>query len=179
MNLIKVSSGHYVDIINPDPNTLDIYTISSALSKICRFGGHCPKYYSVAEHCIHSTQIGISEGYDNNALKTIFMHDASEAYIGDIVRPLKANLSQYRKIEERINRAIEYAFNIKFDKFKNEIKNIDNILLKAEKRTMWPEDKNDWGLENYKDYLFIKFKFWTPKQSEKKFLEIAKALELY
>ena len=61
-NTIKVAAGHYVDLVNPDPGSIEIKSIAAALSKVCRFGGHCPVFYSVAEHCIHATALAASEG---------------------------------------------------------------------------------------------------------------------
>ena len=67
-NTIKVAAGHYVDLVNPDPDTIEIRSIASALSKVCRFGGHCPEFYSVAEHCCHAVVLGRQDGLPRSTL---------------------------------------------------------------------------------------------------------------
>lgn len=177
-NTIKVAAGHYVDLVAPDPLSIEIKSIASALSKICRFGGHCPKFYSVAEHCIHATTLASFDGYTNDALIAIFLHDAAEAYIGDMVKPLKITMPQYMEAEEKMEAAIQTAFNVDFSKWKNEIKRFDLAMLKAEKSIMWPRDTNKWnGLHEIENRI-VEFKFWEPEQAEMQFITMAKKLQL-
>ncbi len=134
-NTIKVSAGHYVDLVNPDPASIEVGSIAAALSKVCRFGGHCPKFYSVAEHCIHATTLACSEGFAGDALCAVFLHDAAEAYIGDMVKPLKVTIPHYGEAERRIEIAIERSFGVNFDRWEGVIKRFDRAMLKAEKVT--------------------------------------------
>lgn len=177
-NTIKVSAGHYVDLANPDPSTIEVKSIAAALSKVCRFGGHCPQFYSVAEHCIHATAMACSEGYTGDALIAVFLHDAAEAYIGDMVKPLKVTMPQYGEAEQRIEAAIQAAFGIDFSKWMDVIKRFDRAMLKAEKVTMWPEDTEKWaGFSEIEDRV-VKFHFWEPSQAEMQFLAMARTLQL-
>lgn len=177
-NTIKVSAGHYVDLANPDPSTIEVKSIAAALSKVCRFGGHCPQFYSVAEHCIHATAMACSDGYTGDALIAVFLHDAAEAYIGDMVKPLKVTMPQYGEAEQRIEAAIQAAFGIDFAKWMDVIKRFDRAMLKAEKVTMWPEDTEKWaGFSEIEDRV-VKFQFWEPRQAEMQFLAMARTLQL-
>jgi uncharacterized protein len=177
-NTIKVSAGHYVDLANPDPSTIEVKSIAAALSKVCRFGGHCPQFYSVAEHCIHATALACSEGYTGDALIAVFLHDAAEAYIGDMVKPLKVTMPQYGEAEQRIEAAIQAAFGVDFSKWMDVIKRFDRAMLKAEKVTMWPEDTEKWaGFSEIEDRV-VKFQFWEPSQAEMQFLAMARTLQL-
>ncbi len=177
-NTIKVSAGHYVDLANPDPSTIEVKSIAAALSKVCRFGGHCPQFYSVAEHCIHATALACSEGYTGDALVAVFLHDAAEAYIGDMVKPLKVTMPQYGEAEQRIEAAIQAAFGVDFSKWMDVIKRFDRAMLKAEKVTMWPEDTENWaGFSEIEDRV-VKFQFWEPSQAEMQFLAMARTLQL-
>jgi uncharacterized protein len=177
-NTIKVSAGHYVDLANPDPSTIEVKSIAAALSKVCRFGGHCPQFYSVAEHCIHATAMACSEGYTGDALIAVFLHDAAEAYIGDMVKPLKVTMPQYGEAEQRIETAIQAAFGVDFSKWMDVIKRFDRAMLKAEKVTMWPEDTEKWaGFSEIEDRV-VKFQFWEPSQAEMQFLAMARTLQL-
>lgn len=172
-NTIKVASGHYVDLLNPDKDSIDIYSIAAALSKICRFGGHCPRFYSVAEHCIHATALAGSDGYTGEALKAILLHDAAEAYVGDMVKPLKIAMPEYVTIEQRIESAIGQAFNVDFGRWHDVIKHFDRIMLKAEKTCLWPNDNVQWsgfaGLPEVDLALFM----LSPSDAEIAFLELA------
>lgn len=175
-NTIKVAAGHYIDLVNPDPDSIEIKSIAAALSKICRFGGHCPKFYSVAEHCIHATEMAYHEGYTDDALAAVFLHDAAEAYIGDMVKPLKVTMPQYAEAEKRMEAAIQAAFNVDFLKWADVIKRFDRAMLKAEKVTMWPEDTEKWaGFGEVEDRV-VQFQFWDPVQAESQFLKMARAL---
>lgn len=177
-NTIKVSAGHYVDLANPDPATIEVKSIAAALSKVCRFGGHCPKFYSVAEHCIHATALACSEGYAGDALTAVFLHDAAEAYIGDMVKPLKVTMPQYGEAEQRIEAAIQAAFGVDFSKWMEVIKRFDRAMLKAEKVTMWPEDTEKWaGFSEIEDRV-VRFQFWEPSEAEIQFLAMARTLQL-
>lgn len=177
-NTIKVSAGHYVDLANPDPSTIEVKSIAAALSKVCRFGGHCPQFYSVAEHCIHTTALACSEGFTGDALIAVFLHDAAEAYIGDMVKPLKVTMPQYGEAEQRIEAAIQAAFGVDFSKWMDVIKRFDRAMLKAEKVTMWPEDTEKWaGFSEIEDRV-VKFQFWEPSQAEMQFLAMARTLQL-
>lgn len=177
-NTIKVAAGHYVDLVNPDPASIEIRSIAAALSKICRFGGHCPEFYSVAEHSVHATSMAVAEGFERDALLAVFLHDAAEAYIGDMVKPLKVTMTQYHAAEAKMEAAIEEAFGIDLDRWKDVIKRFDRTMLKVEKVAMWPEDKERWsGFGEVEDRQF-KLSFWAPREAEWNFLRIAKLLEL-
>ena len=87
--------------MDPRPEELDIRDIAHALSLICRYGGHVDRFYSVAEHCVLMSQCVPEE----HALWAL-LHDASEAYVGDMVRPLKRQLPEYEAAEGRVIAAI-------------------------------------------------------------------------
>lgn len=141
---IKVASGKYFDISNPDPDLIDLYSIASALGRICRFGGHCPAFYSVAEHCVHCVALAEKDGVAKHALRAILLHDATEAYIGDMVRPLKIMLPEYSAIEKRVENAIGERYGIDFKLYEAIIQKYDRLMLKAEKVKFWPLDTEVW-----------------------------------
>lgn len=177
-NTIKVSVGHYVDLVNPDPATIELESIAAALSKVCRFGGHCPRFYSVAEHSVLAANLAYSEGCTKDVLRAVLLHDAAEAYIGDMVKPLKLVVPQYKAIEERIELAIQIAMNVDFQKHHDVIKRFDRAMLKAEKITMWPEDTEKWaGFSDIEDRN-VTIHFWSPWQAELKFLDVMRNIEL-
>lgn len=177
-NTIKVAAGHYVDLANPSPESIDIGTIAAALSKLCRFGCHCPRFYSVAEHCIHATALAASEGFVGDGLLAVFLHDAAEAYVGDVVKPLKVMLPDYAIVEQRMERAVSKAFGADFERWADTVKRFDRMMLKAEKLTLWPDDREEWTGFAEIDVRQVKFQFWMPDDAERHFISNAEVLGL-
>lgn len=124
---VRVRSGAYVDLLGPKVDTINIHDIAHALSHICRFGGHTATFYSVAEHSIHvSNALWRSTGNVDLALAGL-LHDAAEAYIGDMVRPLKRHDDHYLEIETRFDTVIAKRFDV--DLKAPEVKRIDTEIL--------------------------------------------------
>jgi len=104
---IQTFGGRYFDLMFPEEQTYDIYDIAHALSNICRFTGHTSSFYSVAQHSVLVSMLVP----DRLALKAL-LHDAAEAYLGDVAAPLKALLPAYRAIECRVEAALLASFNL-------------------------------------------------------------------
>lgn len=172
-NTIKVASGHYIDLLDPKPRSVDIWSIAAALSKICRFGGHCPEFYSVAEHCVHAARLAVADGIPTDGVLAVLLHDAAEAYVGDMVKPLKVVIPQFKEIEDRIELAIEAHFGIRFSRWKTIIKDYDLAMLKAEKTQMWPEDKKHWVGFSEVNVADVKLRHWKHSKACRKFIAMA------
>ena len=132
--------------INPD--LIDINDIAHALSMQCRYAGHCRRFYSVAEHSVLVMQHLNLQGAYSILLKAALLHDASEAYLGDVTRPLKLQLREYRIIEEEVQDAIWVKFGcwpIHSERLR--IKDSDNAILAAEARWLMPSRGEGWGLD--------------------------------
>ena len=78
----------------------------------------------------------------------VLLHDATEAYVGDVVKPLKNMLSEYPHIERSIESAIQQRFNVDFTRWKNEIREIDHAVLIAERKALFSRDHVVWTGEN-------------------------------
>jgi len=119
-----------------DPRFEEIYIqdIAAALSKICRFGGHTLVFYSVGQHCVLGSHIVEARTKDKNQALAFLLHDASEAYLGDLIRPLKhlPEFAFYREAEKRIEALIEKKYVV--DLSNPLIKGIDDYLLFSEKK---------------------------------------------
>lgn len=118
--------------LDPRPEELCIYDIARSLSLQCRFAGHLSEFYSVAQHSIYVSQVCSPQ----NRMWGL-LHDASEAYCQDLIRPVKAHLDSYKAIEERIQRCIAERFNLCWP-MPDEIKAVDNIVLWAELTQLRP-----------------------------------------
>jgi len=135
--IILTANGSYFDLLAPSLSHIDIETIAHALSHICRFTGHTREFYSVAQHCYHASFI-VPEEYALEAL----LHDAAEAYIGDVATPLKRQLFDYAEIERKVERAIAERFNLTLP-MSTHVHRADQIMLATEKRDLMPES-DDW-----------------------------------
>lgn len=98
--------------ISPDPALIKLVDIAHSLSLLCRANGHFECFFSVAQHCINCEAEARARGYSRKLRLACLLHDASEAYISDITRPVKKNLLEYIAIENKLQKAIWQAFGI-------------------------------------------------------------------
>lgn len=124
--IVTTYTGYQLNVFDPDPNDIDIVDIAVGLSRCCRFGGQPKFFYSVAQHSINGSL------FINEHEKLPFLlHDATEAYMGDIVRNIKEHLRDYKLIEGILSKAIFSKFGVVlYDKL--EIKRMDNVMMAAE-----------------------------------------------
>ena len=127
---IRVHSGILFDLASPDPDLIDIEDIAHALSLICRFTGHVNEFDSVAQHSLIVSRIVPQE----HRLVGL-MHDATEAYLTDVSRPLKAMLPDYRAAEHKLWLAIAERFDLPVE-LPFAVKQADNISLIWEQRDL-------------------------------------------
>ena len=137
--------GHWMQLVSgkpffpldPRPEDIDINDIAHALSMVCRFGGHVHSFYSVAEHSVRVSDAIRDAGGSLEEEFAGLLHDASEAYLGDVIWPLKVSpeLGAYRAVEERVERVIAEAFGMLWPLPKI-VKQFDLVLLATEKRDL-------------------------------------------
>lgn len=103
--------GHTMfDPLHPDPEKIFITDIAHSLSMLCRANGHFKSFYSVGQHCINCAKEAEARGYSRRVQLACLLHDASEAYLSDVTRPVKQELPQYKLIEEPLQAAIWRKF---------------------------------------------------------------------
>lgn len=112
---IKTFSGR-VDPLNPDPEEIVIEDIAHALSRQCRYNGHCNGFLSVARHSIWVSDLLFNDGHDPRTQLSGLLHDAAEAYLGDLVRPLKHTPfgQMYLEAEGKIEAVICEKFGVPY-----------------------------------------------------------------
>ena len=130
---IRTRGGHTFDFTDPSSNVIDIHDIAHALSQLCRFTGHTREFYSVAQHCVMVSLIVPPE----LALAGL-LHDAAEAYLGDVSSPLKQMLPDYKAIEESVETAVLASVGISLP-LDPRVKVADLIMLATEKRDLFCE----------------------------------------
>lgn len=127
---ITTYSGKHFHLDDIEANEVDIFDIARALSNVCRFNGHCREFYSVLQHSYHVAWL-VGPEFRLQAL----LHDASEAYLGDMIRPVKRILPQFKALEERVERHIFRTFGLP-EELSPEVKHADNVLLATEMRDL-------------------------------------------
>lgn len=111
MTLLNTHSGKQVDIENPTPETIDIQDIAHALSFLCRGGGSTNIFFPVARHCCYCAMEAQARGLSDDVILACLLHDASEAYMVDLPKPLKDNLfPQYRVYENNLLDCIYHKY---------------------------------------------------------------------
>ena len=162
---LQTVSGRWVNPFDPDPSQLDAGDIARALANQCRFGGHSRVFYSVAQHSVIVSELVEQRGGDVDDAFAALMHDATEAYLGDMPHPLKhrsALGAAYKEAEDHLEQAIRARFRIKPEV--PEIKRADRALLATERRAFsaetwhWPELE---GVEP----LDLELTAWSPDEA--------------
>jgi hypothetical protein len=166
---LQTVSGRWVNPFDPDPAQLDAGDIARALANQCRFGGHTRIFYSVAQHSVIVSRLVEERGGDVEDVFAALMHDATEAYLGDMPHPLKHRSplgAAFREAEAHLEQAIRDHFGIKPSV--PAIKDVDRALLATERRAFsaetwhWPELE---GVEP----LDLELTAWSPERAADEF----------
>lgn len=150
--------------MDPRTDEVDPVDIAHALGMICRYGGHVKRFYSVAEHCVLLSYAVAPE----NALWAL-LHDATEAYVGDMVRPLKQAMPAYRAAEDRLMTVICERFGMN-DVCPPEVKVADTRILHDERAALMAPSHQPWTSLNGFQPLGVQVEGWSPLDAESEFL---------
>lgn len=159
---MQTASGRQFWPLDPRPEEIYIRDIAAALSKLCRYGGHVLRFYSVAEHCVH-----VASAAPAPLKLPALLHDASEAYLQDVIRPIKRHLTNYEAIEAELERAIAVRFGLAWP-WHPEVKRLDNAILADERDQAMAPPPVDWKLSE--PALGVQLNFWPPEIAEQAFL---------
>lgn len=163
---ILTATGQYFYFNKPEEHQYDIEEIAHALSHTCRYTGHCKRFYSVAQHSVLVAMV-LPPEFRFQGL----MHDASEAYLGDVASPLKGLLPEYKALEHRVEQAISDHFGLPFP-LHPAVKNADLRMLMTEKRDIMLQTgqcQKEWpDIEPYK----FKIRPCEPEVSKAMFLDM-------
>lgn len=160
-NCMQTATGRKFWPLDPRPNEVCIEDIAHALSMLCRFGGHCLRFYSVAEHSVL-----IARAAPTHKLWAL-LHDAAEAYVLDMIRPVKPHIIGYIEIEARVMRAICVHFGLHLD-MPLIVKTLDNRILADERNQNMVMTPDPWI--NTGPPLGVTLPFWSPEQARTEFL---------
>ena len=165
MSYITTVTGIHFYPLNPNPKDIDI-------EDIARANGHFRHFYSVAQHCIACAEEAIERGYSPEVILGCLLHDASEAYLCDVTRPVKKHIPQYLQAEEKLQEVIWKRFIGRelTDAEKKLIFEIDDDILSMEFHLLMPEDLNE-------DYRKLQgsytCEYQDPQEVKSRFIQMA------
>lgn len=173
---IRVFTGRKFWPLDPRPEDIDILDIAHALANNCRWGGHSRRFFSIAQHsCM------VHDFVARSFKKVGLLHDASEAYILDMPRPIKYQMPEYVAIEEKLMLCIADKFEFGYPELER-IKGADDIALYLEKMHLFNDRKAaevlsdravDFFFDNKmdgRDFIFY-LDPWCPDRAELEFLQ--------
>ena len=160
---IMLASGKLFDFLDPHGSDFDIDDIAHGLAHVCRYAGQCRAFYSVAEHSMLVADTVGEFGYE------ALLHDAAEAFIGDVTRPFKQLLPDYKRIEATIEDAIIRRFGLD-RRSKGPVKHADLRVLAAEQAQVMAPGCADWAVEAGIEPAPVVVKHLEPVAAKRAFL---------
>lgn len=163
---IQTFTGKKFYPLAPRIEHICIEDIAHALSMICRYGGHCREFYSVAQHSVM-----VSDWLPELKLEGL-MHDASEAYLGDVTRPVKHSdaMKEYRQAEHHLEAMINAAFDLDATpETAAKVKEYDNRALFTERKFILTVQEINWS-QSFEPFPVAYIVPMQPSQAEAMFL---------
>lgn len=170
-NCIATYRGIAFDLLNPKASMIDIEDIAHGLAYQCRFNGQTNHFYSVAQHSVMVASL-----VPKPLRLVALLHDAAEAYLGDMVRPLKALIPEFSRFEAKVATAIGEAFGVELAEIPKEVKRADLIALATEKRDLMPASTEPWPQINGIVPLPTRILPLSPPAAKQEFLRQFEAL---
>jgi hypothetical protein len=166
---IQTLSGRRVNPLDASAADIDPADVARALAHICRFGGHSRHFYSVAQHSVIVCDLLEAEGATPDELMAALLHDASEAYLGDLPHPIKHRSelgAAFKAAEKRLEAVIAERFALPDASAR--VKPLDRALLATERKVFsdvswhWPELDGAHELD-------LKIEAWAPERAHEEF----------
>jgi hypothetical protein len=162
MSWIQTYGGRQFWPLAPRSEDLDLGDIAHSLALQCRFNGHCRVFYSVAEHSVR-----VSRELAGELRLWGLLHDAAEAYVCDLPRPLKQTAPEFRAAEDRLLELVAVRFGLPWP-LPAEVHEADERLLATEQRDLMAPPPAPWGLRAAP--LAERIEPWTAEVAEARFL---------
>lgn len=157
---VHLPSGQLFDLERPDQSLINLRDIASALSRICRWGGRliqAAEFYSVAQHSAYVEGVAASWGASKSTQLAALWHDAAEAFIGDVCRPIKRRFPEFKALEAPLVTMIYAELGLgQHDYDADLIKRADNAVCRQEARVICLGSRSwNWGDTPEVDIQFV------------------------
>jgi len=166
---METYTGRQFFFADPRPEDFDIEDIAWALAHIPRFTGHTRKPSNVAQHCLFVAKMSPDEVF----LEAL-MHDAAEAYLGDVSRPLKSLLPDYQALEARVEAVLAERFELVYP-WPATVKHWDSVSIPIERQLLMGPSRHDWSMpvavEDSARAHFDAWEQYSPKNAFGAYLE--------
>jgi uncharacterized protein len=164
---IGTYTGKELTFLDPKEDQICLEDIVNNLAKICRFAGNVSRFYSVAEHSVILAKKVLSEGgSEQEALGALF-HDATEAYLCDVARPIKKHLGNYMEIEQGLQDVIFSKFGL--EPMSQRVEDWDINIVADEAAELF-QSVPDWV--KYYEPLGVQITGWSCDKAEIEFLKM-------
>lgn len=172
---MQTYSGRQFWPMSPSAEDVEIEDIAHSLSMQCRFAGHCQQFYSVAEHSVHIARWLTAQGEPASIAMWGLLHDAAEAYLVDVPRPVKPFLEGYKEAEAVVQAAVCRRFGLPLW-MPAIVKEADNRILADEKaRLMRPGLA--WAIDDLKP-IGARIGCWNPRRARGQFRDMFEKLSV-
>ena len=164
---MQTFSGRQFWPLDPQPGEIFVEDIAHALSMQCRYAGHCLRFYSVAEHCVLLVRALDRHGASLHEQRWGLLHDASEAYLIDVPRPVKPHLTGYKAAEATVMAAVVSRFGLLPFAMPPLVHEFDNRIIADERDNLaicvapWEFDAEPLG---------VQLRHWSPPEAREAFL---------
>ena len=169
-DFMQTYTGRKFWSLDPRPEEVFIEDIAHSLSLQCRYAGHCIKFLSVAEHSVLIARWLLDHTDAQTALYGL-LHDAPEAYVVDVPRPLKPFLANYKEAEAKVWAAIARRYRLAVA-MPEAVHEADGRIIADELVNLLPMDWHS----RHDDPLGVKLEYWSPEEAEVEFLAAFDAL---
>ena len=171
-DFMQTATGRKFWPMSPEPDEVFIEDIAHSLSLQCRYAGHCLRFYSVAEHSVLIARHLAAKHAPEVALWGL-LHDASEAYLVDVPRPVKPYLTGYKVAEAAVMEVVCQRFGLAPFDMPPEVHDADERIIADELVNLVPMD---WHARYAGRELGVRLRYWSPEQAKVEFLATFDAL---
>lgn len=177
---IQTYTGGRYYFHSPALDSINPLDISHSLSMICRYNGHVRKFYSVAEHCYLMSRYAFDAGYGMAVAQAALLHDAAEAYVGDVTTPLKRLMGdEYEVIERKANIVISERFGVSYyeddihsQRIRRDVKELDRRIIFNEMAAL-SSLTPDWLPDDLipLEESMVTIRCWDPSEAENHYIQ--------
>jgi hypothetical protein len=159
----------------PRAEEIHALDIAHGISMQCRYNGHVSRFYSVAEHCVLIAEYLLDIGASKQIALWGLLHDGTESYVGDMVRPLKKHMPDFSAAEDVVMGAIRERFGLEQETMPEGVRMADNRILLDERAALLRTPPQPWAVEGLTP-LGVQISGWDPVVAKEMYLLLLEEL---